>query len=70
MTPGPTAEDLARSLGRHGMPVSWRHVAAKSRTPGEVFLDEYEDGDESVIDLEVAEADLGQHVDEDPVRRR
>src|SRR5579883_948133 len=40
MTPGPSAEDLARSLARHGMPTSWRHVAAKSRMPGEVFLDE------------------------------
>jgi nucleotide-binding universal stress UspA family protein len=40
MTPGPSAEDLARSLGRHGMQVSWRHVPAKSRTPGEVFLEE------------------------------
>ncbi len=28
--------------------------------PGEVFLDEYEDGDETVIELEVAEADLGK----------
>lgn len=28
--------------------------------PGEVFLDEYEDGDEMVIELEVAEADLGK----------
>ena len=29
-------------------------------TPGEVFIDEYEDGDETVIELEVAEADLGK----------
>jgi predicted RNA-binding protein YlqC (UPF0109 family) len=28
--------------------------------PGEVFVDEYEDGDEMVIELEVAEADLGK----------
>ena len=28
--------------------------------PGEVFIDEYEDGDETVIELEVAEADLGK----------
>lgn len=28
--------------------------------PGEVFIDEYEDGDEIVIELEVAEADLGK----------
>ena len=26
----------------------------------EVFIDEYEDGDETVIELEVAEADLGR----------
>jgi predicted RNA-binding protein YlqC (UPF0109 family) len=26
----------------------------------EVFLEEYEDGDETVIELEVAEADLGK----------
>jgi uncharacterized protein len=26
----------------------------------EVFIDEYEDGDETVIELEVAEADLGK----------
>jgi nucleotide-binding universal stress UspA family protein len=40
MTPGPSAEDLARNLGRHGMSTSWRHVPARSRMPGEVFLDE------------------------------
>ena len=40
MTPGPSAEDLARSLSRHGMSTSWRHVPARSRMPGEVFLDE------------------------------
>jgi uncharacterized protein len=28
--------------------------------PGEVFVEEYEDGDETVIELEVAEADLGK----------
>jgi predicted RNA-binding protein YlqC (UPF0109 family) len=27
---------------------------------GEVFIEEYEDGDETVIELEVAEADLGK----------
>jgi len=27
---------------------------------GEVFIDEYEDGDETVIELEVAEGDLGK----------
>jgi len=37
------------------------HIAkALVDTPGEVFLDEYEDGDETVIELEVAEADLGK----------
>jgi hypothetical protein len=28
--------------------------------PNEVFVDEYEDGDETVIELEVAENDLGK----------
>ena len=28
--------------------------------PSEVFVDEYEDGDETVIELEVAESDLGK----------
>ncbi len=28
--------------------------------PAEVIVDEYEDGDETVIELEVAEADLGK----------
>ena len=28
--------------------------------PGEVFIDEYEDGDEWVVELEVAESDLGK----------
>jgi predicted RNA-binding protein YlqC (UPF0109 family) len=28
--------------------------------PAEVFIDEYEDGDETVIELEVAESDLGK----------
>lgn len=28
--------------------------------PAEVFVDEYEDGDETVIELEVAESDLGK----------
>jgi hypothetical protein len=27
---------------------------------GDVYIDEYEDGDETVIELEVAEADLGR----------
>jgi uncharacterized protein len=28
--------------------------------PNDVFVDEYEDGDETVIELEVAESDLGK----------
>lgn len=37
------------------------HIAkALVDAPGEVFLDEYEDGGETVIELEVAEADLGK----------
>ena len=37
------------------------HIAkALVEAPGEVFIDEYEDGDEIVIELEVAEADLGR----------
>ncbi len=37
------------------------HIAkALVDAPTEVFIDEYEDGDETVIELEVAEADLGK----------
>lgn len=37
------------------------HIAkALVDAPGEVFLDEYEDGGEQVLELEVAEADLGK----------
>jgi predicted RNA-binding protein YlqC (UPF0109 family) len=37
------------------------HIAkALVDAKGEVFVDEYEDGDETVIELEVAEADLGK----------
>ena len=37
------------------------HIAkALVDAPAEVFIDEYEDGDETVIELEVAEADLGK----------
>jgi len=37
------------------------HIAkALVETPTEVFVDEYEDGDETVIELEVAESDLGK----------
>jgi len=37
------------------------HIAKSLvESPGEVFVDEYEDGDEMVVELEVAEADLGK----------
>jgi predicted RNA-binding protein YlqC (UPF0109 family) len=37
------------------------HIAkALVDAPAEVFIDEYVDGDETVIELEVAEADLGK----------
>jgi len=37
------------------------HIAkALVDAPGEVIVDEYEDGDEMVIELEVAEADVGK----------
>jgi uncharacterized protein len=37
------------------------HIAkALVDAKGEVIVDEYEDGDETVIELEVAEADLGK----------
>jgi len=40
MTPGPSGEELAQSLARHGIPAIARHVSARDRTPGQVFLDE------------------------------
>jgi len=40
MTPGPSAEDLAQNLARHGIPAIARHVTARDRVPGQVFLDE------------------------------
>ncbi len=37
------------------------HIAkALVDAKGEVFVDEYEDGEETVIELEVAEADVGK----------
>jgi predicted RNA-binding protein YlqC (UPF0109 family) len=37
------------------------HIAKSLvEAPGEVFVEEYEDGDETVIELEVAESDLGR----------
>lgn len=40
VTPGPTAEDLGAALQRHGLSVTSRHVAARGRLPGQIFLDE------------------------------
>jgi len=40
MTPGPTGEELARSLALHGIDVSARHVHGRNRTPGQAFLEE------------------------------
>jgi nucleotide-binding universal stress UspA family protein len=40
MTPGPSAEDLATLLARHGIAAISRHVTARGRTPGELYLDE------------------------------
>jgi len=40
MTPGPSAEDLAQNLARHGIPAIARHVTPRDRSPGEVFIDE------------------------------
>ena len=37
--PGPSGEELARNLARHGIATSWRHVPARGRTPGEAFLE-------------------------------
>jgi nucleotide-binding universal stress UspA family protein len=40
MTPGPSAEELAVQLQHHRIPAIARHVAGRSRTAGEVFLEE------------------------------
>jgi len=40
MTPGPTSEDLAHNLERHGIAAIARHVAPRERSTGEVFIDE------------------------------
>jgi nucleotide-binding universal stress UspA family protein len=40
MTPGPSAEDLARTLLNHGIAAIARHVTARDRTPGQIYLDE------------------------------
>jgi nucleotide-binding universal stress UspA family protein len=44
MTPGPTGEELARSLSLHGLSATARHVPARGRTPGQVFLEEAKAG--------------------------
>lgn len=40
MTPGPSGQDLAAMLQNHGIPAIARHVSARDRTPGQVYLDE------------------------------
>ncbi|HUK08291.1 MAG TPA: universal stress protein [Stellaceae bacterium] len=40
MTPGPTGEELSRSLALHGIQVSARHVQLRGRTTGQAFLEE------------------------------
>ncbi|HLJ63061.1 MAG TPA: universal stress protein, partial [Stellaceae bacterium] len=40
MTPGPSAEDLACALSRHGIPALARHVTSHGKTPGELYLEE------------------------------
>ena len=39
-TPGPSSEDLAKSLKAHGIEASARHIPAGNRQPGDVFLAE------------------------------
>ena len=40
MTPGPSSEDLAHNLARHGIPAIGRHVTPRDRTTGQVFIEE------------------------------
>jgi nucleotide-binding universal stress UspA family protein len=40
MTPGPSSENLAGTLSRHGISAIARHVTGRGRTPGEIYLDE------------------------------
>jgi nucleotide-binding universal stress UspA family protein len=40
MTPGPSSENLAAMLSRHGIAAIARHVTGRGHTPGEVYLDE------------------------------
>jgi nucleotide-binding universal stress UspA family protein len=39
-TPGPSSEDLAKSLKAHGIEAAARHIPAGNRQPGDVFLAE------------------------------
>jgi nucleotide-binding universal stress UspA family protein len=39
-TPGPSSEDLAKSLKAHGIDAASRHIPAGNRQPGDVFLAE------------------------------
>ena len=39
MTPGPSGHDLAGTLQNHGIPAIARHVSARDRTPGQIYLD-------------------------------
>jgi nucleotide-binding universal stress UspA family protein len=40
MTPGPSSQDLTATLQNHGIPAIARHVSARDRTPGQIYLDE------------------------------
>lgn len=40
MVPGPSGEDLARSLAAHGISVTARHITGRSGPAGQIFLDE------------------------------
>jgi len=40
MTPGPSGEDLAQALARHGIATLARHVTPRDRTAGQIFIDE------------------------------
>ncbi len=40
MTPGPSADELAANLSRHGIAALGRHVMARDRSPGQLYLDE------------------------------
>jgi nucleotide-binding universal stress UspA family protein len=40
MTPGPSGQDLVVMLQSHGIPAIARHISARDRTPGQIYLDE------------------------------